>query len=61
MLTITRKIGDQVTITHGDETIDIIVTDIRQGQIRLSFDGPLTFQVARDDAIKDVNGNVYPT
>ena len=59
MLTLERKIGEEISITHGDETIDIIVTDIRRGHIKLSFDGPLTFQVLRDDAVKDINGNRY--
>ena len=57
MLTLERKTGEAVSITHKGETLDVIVSDIRGGSIKLSFDGPLSFAVIRDDA-KEVRHDV---
>ena len=44
---------DSVSITHEGETMDVIVTEIRDGCIKLSFEGPLSFAVRRDDIVND--------
>ena len=50
MLTLERKVGEAVSITHKGETINVIITGIKYGNVKVSFDGPLSFAVVRDDA-----------
>ena len=49
MLTLERKEGEAVTITHNGEAIDVIVSTAKNGKVKLSFDGPQSFSIERDD------------
>lgn len=52
MLVITRVKDDRITVEHAGERIEIVVTQVRSGRVWLGFDGPKSFAVVRDDAIK---------
>jgi sRNA-binding carbon storage regulator CsrA len=56
MLTIERKENEAVTITHNNESMDIIVHNISHDTVKISFHGPLSFAVIRDNAKKDAEG-----
>jgi len=49
MLTLERKEGETITITHNGEAIDVIVSMAKNGKVKLSFDGPQSFSIERDD------------
>ena len=49
MLTLERREGQIITITHGDETLDVIVSMLANGKVKLSFDGPESFEVWREE------------
>lgn len=49
MLTLERKEGEILTITHGGETLDVIVSMLANGKVKLSFDGPESFEVWREE------------
>ena len=50
MLILTRKKGEAVTITAGGQTIKVVVTQIRDGHVRLGFDAPAEVKIVRDNA-----------
>lgn len=49
MLTLERKEGEVITITHGGETIDIRVSLLRDNKVKLFFDGSESFEVWREE------------
>ena len=49
MLTLERKEGEIITITHGGETLDVIVSMLANGKVKLSFDGTESFEVWRKE------------
>lgn len=49
MLTLERKEGEVITITHNNQDLDVIVSVIRNGKVKLSFDGPESFEVWREE------------
>lgn len=53
MLTLERKEGQIITITHGGETLDVYVSLIQGNQVKLSFDGPESFEVWREEVGAD--------
>lgn len=62
MLTIGRRIGEVIKVTHGDEELEVHLTNVSGKQAKLSFEGPLSFKVVREELInkkstREVNGN----
>ena len=53
MLTLERKEDEVIQITRNGESIDIIVTQIIGNKIKLSFDGPESFEVWRAEVEQD--------
>ena len=49
MLTLERKEDEIIQITHNGESIDIKVTMIRDNKVKLSFNGPESFEVWREE------------
>ena len=49
MLTLERKEEGKICITHAGETLDIIVTMAKNGKVKLSFDGPTSFEILREE------------
>ena len=49
MLTLERKEGEVINITHNGETLDIRVSLVRDNKVKLSFDGPESFEVWREE------------
>lgn len=49
MLTLNRKEGEVINITHNGETLDVYVTLIQGKKVKLSFDGPESFEVWREE------------
>lgn len=47
MLTLERKEDEVIQISHNGETIDVKITLIRNNKVKLSFDGPESFEVWR--------------
>ena len=49
MLTLERKDGEIITITHNNEKLDIHVALLRNNKVKLSFDGDESFEIWRDE------------
>lgn len=49
MLTLERKENEVISITHNGEDLDVIVSIIRNGKVKLSFDGPESFEIWRKE------------
>ncbi|MFK5892316.1 MAG: carbon storage regulator [Pseudomonadota bacterium] len=49
MLTLERKEGEVINITHNGETLDVHVSLLRDNKVKLSFDGPESFEVWREE------------
>ena len=49
MLTLSRKEGEKITITHAGETLDVYVTLIQGNKVKLSFDGNESFEIWREE------------
>lgn len=45
MLTLERKEGEIISITHGRETLEVSVALIRNNKVKLRFKGPESFEV----------------
>jgi len=52
MLTLTRRLGESIVI--GDEGVEIIVKEIRRGQVRLSIVAPKKVKVYRKEIYEDI-------
>lgn len=50
-LSLTRRVGEPVRVTAGGQTLWVTVTEIARGQVRVAFDGPLSFGVDRDETL----------
>lgn len=51
MLTLARKEGESIFITHGDEELEVIITSIEGSRMKISFEGPLSFEIKRDNIV----------
>ena len=49
MLTLERKESEIITISHGEELLEVKVSLLRNNKVKLSFDGPESFEVWRDE------------
>lgn len=49
MLTLERKEGEVITITHEGENLEVIVSMLKNGKVKLSFDGPESFEIWREE------------
>lgn len=54
MLTLERKAGEKIVITHGNETLELTVTILSKGKVKLNFDGPETFEIWRDEVLPEI-------
>jgi len=52
MLTLERKESEVITITHNDESIDIIVTKAKNGRVKLTFNGAINFEIQRKEIVE---------
>lgn len=52
MLRLERKTRERLVITHGGETLEIILCQIRRGRAGIGISGPRSFSVARAAAKK---------
>ena len=50
MLVKARKDGQEIFITHAGEQLKVVVIESSGAGIRLGFEGPLSFEILRDDA-----------
>jgi carbon storage regulator CsrA len=50
-LSLSRKVGELVRIRVGDTDLWVAVSDIDRGRVRLAFDGPLEFDIRRDETL----------
>jgi sRNA-binding carbon storage regulator CsrA len=44
--------GEGFTVTHGGESMRVIIRRVAGNQVYLAIDAPQSFQVTRDDAVK---------
>jgi carbon storage regulator CsrA len=52
MLTITRRVGEETTLTLPDGTeIVIVLMTMKRGQARIGISAPLSVRILRHDAI----------
>ena len=49
MLTLGRKEGEVLSITHNGETLYVHVSMIKHNQVKLSFDGSESFKIWREE------------
>ena len=49
MLTLERKENEVISITHCGETLELHVKLIRDNKVKLSFDGPESFEIWREE------------
>lgn len=50
MLVLGFDVNQGATITHNGETLRVVYVELRSGRVRLGFEGPLSFDIVRDDA-----------
>jgi sRNA-binding carbon storage regulator CsrA len=50
MLVVSRKKGQEVFITHAGERLRVVLIEASDSQVRLGFEGPISFEILRDDA-----------
>lgn len=50
MLCLARKLCREIFIRHAGEKLRIVVTELSGSAVVLSFDGPLSFEIVRDNA-----------
>ena len=49
MLVLTRKENSRVVVTHGGETLTVMVVEARRGSAKLAFEGPAGFKLLREE------------
>lgn len=49
MLILERKEGESLTIDHKGETLAVSIHETRDGKVRLSFEGPESFEIWREE------------
>ena len=49
MLTLERREGQTIVITHKGETLEVKVALIRDNKVKLSFDAPESFEIWREE------------
>ena len=52
MLAITRRSKEAIVITHHGERLRVMVTQITNNRMRFLFDGPMSFDIMREEAKK---------
>ncbi len=58
MLVLSRKKGEEVVITVGNQVIRVVVTDIQPGKVRLGFDADSSVIIHRKEVQEKVNNAV---
>lgn len=59
MLCLSRRISETVTVEHGGERLEIMLTETDGGRARLGFTGPLSFRVLRSELVRETAQTVY--
>lgn len=55
MLTLTRKVGEDVVLELEDgQTIEVVVREIRRNQVRIGFRAPRKIQIHRGEIYEDL-------
>lgn len=54
MLTLERKEGEVINITHCGETLEVHVSLLRDNKVKLSFEGSENFEIWRDEVLPEV-------
>ena len=49
MLVLTRKENSRVVVTHGCETLTVMVVEARRGSAKLALEGPAGFKLLREE------------
>lgn len=49
MLVLTRKPNQVIYVKHGEETLKVSVLACEGQQVKLAFDGPMSFNVYREE------------
>ncbi len=50
MLILSRKPFQEILIKHAGEHLRIVVDELGNSAVRLGFEGPVSFEILRDDA-----------
>ena len=50
MLCLTRKLCQEIFIWHAGERLRILVAELSSSAVQLGFEGPLSFEILRDNA-----------
>ena len=58
MLTIERKQGEIINITHGGETLEVHVSLLRDNKVKLSFNGSENFEVWRKEVDEVITATI---
>jgi carbon storage regulator CsrA len=60
MLVLKRKRNQRILIGQGPDAVEMTVSEICRGQVKLCFDGPSHIRISRTETL-DENGNFNPT
>jgi sRNA-binding carbon storage regulator CsrA len=50
MLILTRKVLQEILISHSGEQLRMVVDRVSASGVRIGFEGPESFEILRDDA-----------
>lgn len=51
MLVLGRKVGEMIVIGDGSEAITVLVTEIKEGQVKLGFRAPRRVGIFRSELV----------
>ena len=52
-LVLSREVGDEVTIKHGDEVLLLRVTRLQGGRVKLGLEAPQSFVIVRSELLQE--------
>ena len=50
MLCLSRNLGQEILVWHAGECLRIVIAGLKSSAVRLDFDGPVSFEILRDNA-----------
>lgn len=53
MLVVTRKVGEDITIRAGKDTITVSVEAVHGGNVRIGLDAPRHVQILRNELVQN--------
>jgi len=57
MLVLTRRKGEQLVITMGDQTVYVRVLDVARDRVRLGITAPLDVAIHREEVARRIASN----